>query len=148
MRHGTGGWEGGGPGKGLCWSPFFSPKRLFPPAVRVAVLGLNVNEPAGVRVARARELAKLPGGVPPPPPPPYGDVEPPHAASSTTPAAPNVRLIRLDRMDPPRWRVRRPTVLSRMLTTLRNARDLSENDEAFGRALVALALQCVGREPG
>src|SRR2546427_5140960 len=113
------------------------------PALIVRVDGLNASafvihtlDPAGVHVP------------PPPPPPPYGAVEPPHAASSTTPAAPNVRIIRLDRMDPPRWRVRRLTVLSRMLTTLRNARDLSENDEAFGQALVALALQCVGREAG
>ena len=35
-----------------------------------------------------------------------------------------------------------------MLTTLRNTRELSENDEAVRRALVPLALQCVGREPG
>src|SRR2546422_11776399 len=51
-------------------------------------------------------------------------------------------------MDPPRWRVGQSAALSRVLTTLRNARELSENDEAFGRALVPLALQCVGREAG
>ena len=128
--------------------PLLLTQQTFCPAVIVAVLGLNVNEPVAVMVALAPELAQLAGGVPPPPPPPYGDVEPPHAANSTTPAAPSVRVITLDRMDPPRWCVGRSAALSRMPTTLRNARDLSENDEALGRPLVALALQRVGREAG
>src|SRR5438128_4197229 len=66
------------------------------PAVIVRVDGLNDSafvihtlDAVGVHVP------------PPPPPPPYGDVEPPHAASSTTPAALSARVIPLDRMGPP-----------------------------------------------
>src|SRR5207253_9599345 len=51
-------------------------------------------------------------------------------------------------MDPPRWRVGQSAALSRMLTTLRNTRELSENDEAVRRALVQLAVQCIVRAPG
>src|SRR5437762_8156562 len=59
------------------------------PAATVRVAGLNC------RLAVVQIFVDV--GVQPPPPPPYGDVGPPHAANSTTTAAPNARKIMLDR---------------------------------------------------
>src|SRR5438552_2403905 len=73
------------------------------PAATVRVAGLNC------RLGVVQTFVAV--GVQPPPPPPYGDVEPPHAASSSAPAAPSARVITLDRMEPPGWCVgRRPAV--------------------------------------
>jgi len=46
--------------------PLLFTQQTFCPAVIVAVLWLNVNEPVAVMVALAPELAQLAGGVPPP----------------------------------------------------------------------------------
>jgi len=54
----------------VCGIPLLFTQQTDCPAVIVAVLGLNVNEPVAAMVALAPELAQLAGGVPPPPPPP------------------------------------------------------------------------------
>jgi len=54
----------------VCAIPLLFTQQTDCPAVIVAVLGLNVNEPVAVMVALAPEPAQLAGGVPPPPPPP------------------------------------------------------------------------------
>src|SRR5436309_14428776 len=116
--------------------PLLFTQQTFCPAVMVAVLWLNVNEPVAVMVALAPELAQL-AGVPPPPPPPYGDVEPPHAASSTTPAAPNARVTTFDRIEPPGWCVGRDRIYEACLLPLEipeGRPGLSENDERAGRS--------------
>ena len=67
------------------------------PAATVRVAGLNC------RLGVVQTFVAVGVQPPPPPPPPYGDVEPPHAASSTAPTAPSGRVITLDRIEPPRW---------------------------------------------
>ena len=54
----------------VCAIPLLFTQQTDCPAVIVAVLGLNVNEPVALMVALAPEPVQLAGGVPPPPPPP------------------------------------------------------------------------------
>src|SRR5437667_5861059 len=84
------------------------------PAVIVRFVGLNVAAAMQTFVA----VGVHPPPPPPPPPPPYGDVEPPHAASSTTPAAPNARVTTFDRIEPPGWCVGRDRIYDACLLPL------------------------------
>jgi hypothetical protein len=94
---------------GLVWAvpeetvwatPLLFTQHTFCPAVIVAVLGLNVNDPVAVMVALAPEPAQV---AAPPPPPPYGDVELelPHDVSSNAPAIPDTSDNHVDRIGPP-----------------------------------------------
>ncbi len=92
-------------------SPFIQVKLV--PTETVLVAGLNAV--FIIQSCVAVGVHPLPP-PPPPPPPPYGDVDPPHAASRTTPAVPSARVITLGRMEPPGWCVGRQSTMN-VLTT-------------------------------